>query len=184
MFFTSLRGPVPWGNHWLLWTGVHYATAALTEGAVRVTRRLPTQNVAWYSITIPLTLWVTMTLAERRDYLVSFLRSKDEMREAADSLPVSQDPAWEAKYPAIYEYIVRLKMPDGSKRTTSTLTVSLYDGAFRACLNDRHNGYSLFVTCDTVEGSIEALEAALKAARPAWRKNDWQPNGPARKGSK
>lgn len=73
------------------------------------------------------------------------------------------------KFPRLVEYLEEVKWDDGSKRETSTLMLLVEDGWLKACLNDRAMGCSLWVTADTVEAALDALEGHLERGDGEWR---------------
>lgn len=72
-------------------------------------------------------------------------------------------------YPRLVEYLEATKWDDGSRRETATLMLLVEDGWLKGCLNDRANGCSLWVTCDSVAGLLDALEGHLERGDGEWR---------------
>ncbi len=79
------------------------------------------------------------------------------------------------KLPLLVEHLGTQKYEDGSSRETSTLSVFTEDGGLRVALNDRDNRRSLYVSADSLEGCLKALEAMLADDRAAWRA--WKTGG-------
>jgi len=177
VFYTTMNGVREWSNRDWTWTGIPWARASRGDGLVNVIRLHPFHLRAWYTVTVPNSVWVKMTLSERRDFLMSFLRTKDEIREAADEVQGGFDAQFACDFPALHEYLTALKDPQGKRRQTATVTLSVSDGAWKASLNDRHTAHSLFVTAESVRDALLALEAVLVSPRPPWRPNPWQQGG-------
>jgi hypothetical protein len=183
VFYTTISGVREWSDRDWIWTGIPWAKASRGHDLVNVVRLHPLRPGAWYTVTVPNSVWVTLTLSERRDFLMSFLRTKDEIREAADEVTGGHDAQFAADFPALHEYLTALKDPQGKRRQTATVTVSVCDGVWKASLNDRHTAHSLFVTAGSVQDAFLALEAVLVSPRPPWRPNPWQQGGNKGRGS-
>jgi hypothetical protein len=62
-----------------------------------------------------------------------------------------------------------LAWDDGQVREPSAITVRAEGTRFNVALNDRDAKASLYVTADTLDEALEALEAALKRPGADWR---------------
>lgn len=82
---------------------------------------------------------------------------------------VASDPVFEKVHPNLYEMMTATTFEDGSKRQTSTLNIFVDDGCFKACLNDRAEGQVAFVTDETVQGLLGAVEEQLATGAIQWR---------------
>lgn len=101
--------------------------------------------------------------------MASFVRkvvAKEERRAAALDAAAQQ---WSAGHPALWEYMTLDEFEPGQPRETSMLMVFVEDNRFKACLQDRQEGRSLWATSPTLEGALEALEAHLAAGTGDWR---------------
>jgi len=134
----------------------------------RYKRQKPEVEYRW---TIPLDLWLSGTLAEMEDYVVSFIRSKDQLRASSVEIPVGIDPEAQELFPGLMEYLTRAKDDNGRPRKTATMTILVQDGAWKATLNDRETGYQCWVTGGSALEAIRALEAAVCDPRTVWRAN-------------
>lgn len=72
-------------------------------------------------------------------------------------------------YPTLVEYLVTVKWDDGSARERSTVTLFIEDGSVKLALNDRDLSRSLYVTADSLDEALGALEEALKDDSADWR---------------
>jgi len=72
-------------------------------------------------------------------------------------------------YPILLEYMSTTEFDDGAPRETSTVTFFVEHGSIKACLKDREEGCVAFVTGDSFEAVLDALEASLGAGDLDWR---------------
>lgn len=79
------------------------------------------------------------------------------------------DPGFAAEYPCLYEQLSCIVWDDGSPRETSTLMVLCEQGVFKLGLNDRASLRSTWVSGDTLNAALEALESGLSSGRVEWR---------------
>jgi len=99
-------------------------------------------------------------------------RSEVPDREAPPTL-AQLAPEVSAELPELVQFIACSIWPsDGSPRRTGTLLVCVGDGRWRACLNDRAQGLAAWLSHDTLEGLLVALEDSLREDRLEWRKSD------------
>lgn len=80
-----------------------------------------------------------------------------------------RDEQFIKKFPTVYEYLVTSKWDDGSERESSTLSVFVEDGMLKIALNDRDQHRSLYVSAETLQGALAALEKAVSGSMPEWR---------------
>jgi len=59
---------------------------------------------------------------------------------------------------------------DGKERETSSVTVFHGDGLLKACIQDKDAGLIAFVTGESLEGLLDALEKGLASGKLDWRK--------------
>lgn len=96
-------------------------------------------------------------------------RVRRESGGGADNAHAARDAGLEAEMPLLAGHITERLFDDGQERETSTLLIFAGDGSFKACLNNRSEGLALWVTADTLGGTLEALERALDSSSPDWR---------------
>lgn len=80
----------------------------------------------------------------------------------------AEDLDFASQRPALHEHLT-CDWLEGTKRLTSTLGLSTEGGRWKARLADRDNGMVLFVSGDSVEGALDALEKALTGGEADWR---------------
>lgn len=98
------------------------------------------------------------------------------------SVRVSQEgEKWVSSHPATWEYLTLETHDDGESRELSMMLVLVEDGRFKVALQDREEGRSLWVTADTLDGALEALETALQDGRGDWRQMKQGPSAKRRK---
>lgn len=86
-----------------------------------------------------------------------------------------------AEFPALVEFLTVDKLPNGSARTPSALSLSMDDGVCKGCLKERDEGLILWASADTFQGVLEALEAQLTSEAPDWRPDRWAKGGKGKK---
>lgn len=91
---------------------------------------------------------------------------------ASSGVPAGQvcaDPSWSTRWPTLAAHLFDATFEDGSPRATSTLMLLAELGVVKACLNDREEARSAWVSGRTVDEVLEALEAGLAADSVDWR---------------
>jgi len=83
-----------------------------------------------------------------------------------------KDDDMEKKFPNLYAMLTDVTWEDGSQRRTSTLLFFVEDGTMKACLNDRDQGLTGWISADSLAGLLDALETALADDRLDWRRSD------------
>jgi hypothetical protein len=110
---------------------------------------------------------------EKPEEVVSFLEAALKgVSPDGYALEVS-DPEFASKYPALHCFLCSTKTPKDAPRKTSSITLFCEDGGFKASLNERELGLSLYATGESVLGALEALETRLCAPKVEWRRNPW-----------
>jgi hypothetical protein len=91
---------------------------------------------------------------------------------ASSGVPDGQacsDPSWSSRWPDLAAHLFDTKFEDGSPRATSTLMVLAELGVVKACLNDREEGRSSWVSGRTVDEVLELLDNGLRTDGLDWR---------------
>lgn len=104
------------------------------------------------------------------EVVVSFLNKARPVAPADPNAPPA-DAEFTSRCPALAEYLSARSYPDGTQRQTSSLTVFVEDGCFKAVLNDRDQEQALFVSERRFSDLFEALEILLQSDDVPWRKN-------------
>jgi len=71
--------------------------------------------------------------------------------------------------PTLFQFLTDDHWDDGSPREPGTLLLFADGGRFKACLNDRDSGSSVFVSGVSLEAILEALEEGLAGDSLEWR---------------
>lgn len=87
-----------------------------------------------------------------------------------DGFLAARDDDLRRQYPTLHEFLT-LQGWGGKARKTGSISVFAEDGKFKSCINDRDGGHYAFVSSDSVQGLLEALEHGLKAGKLDWRKS-------------
>lgn len=72
-------------------------------------------------------------------------------------------------YPDVWAMLTDDRWDDGSPRERSTILILVDGGTVKLWLNDRAMGRAAWVSGETVEGALEALNGALYDGTVAWR---------------
>lgn len=71
--------------------------------------------------------------------------------------------------PTLHQFLSDTQWDDGGARVPGTLLLFCEQGRYKACLNDRDGSRSVFVSGDSVEAILDALEAGLADDDLEWR---------------
>jgi hypothetical protein len=96
-------------------------------------------------------------------------------------LPAAGDALWADLYPRLHEHLVEITYDDGDARQTSTLLLVAEGGRFKGCLNDRDQSRSAWVSAETVNDVLAALELGLLNGSLDWRAKQAEWKGGKRK---
>lgn len=77
-------------------------------------------------------------------------------------------PEWRP-WPTLWAYLTDEEYSDGSPRERSTLTFFIEDGQPKACLSDRQEDRTLWVSASSLQDLIVRLEALLATGKAEWR---------------
>lgn len=73
------------------------------------------------------------------------------------------------RFPLLSEYLCCTSWDDGKPRQVATLLIVTECGAWKACLNDRAQARSLWVSAEGFDSLLWAVETALGSPAPGWR---------------
>ena len=74
-----------------------------------------------------------------------------------------------AKYPSLWHFLADDQWDDGSVRVSGTVTLLVEAGRIKAALNDRDGSRSAFISSDSLETLLGAVDTALEKDRVEWR---------------
>lgn len=97
------------------------------------------------------------------------MKRPEQVNNERGSPGVFADQKWREKYPTVCQYLADDVWEDGKPREVSKIAVTSQDGLVLVMLNDGELRRSLYVTGDTVEKALAALERQLIAAGADWR---------------
>lgn len=106
---------------------------------------------------------------------MAFVRKPGPGGAGGDTGGVPDDPDFAGVYPATWEYLTLAEYPEGGRRETATLMILVEDGLFKACLNDRANDRSAWVSGDSFDRVLTRLEAVLATDTAEWRRRQGKP---------
>lgn len=110
--------------------------------------------------------WVIDHVLEEFDM---YIENRPKGLKSESSTNPVEDKEFAGDYPALYEYLAAVLFDDGTPRETSTLTVFVEHGRFKAAVNDRQNEGVLFCTANTYGELLEVIEECLKSGEGDWR---------------
>lgn len=85
------------------------------------------------------------------------------------SAPLSPSGEFPILYPALYEFLTLTAWEDGTTRQSGSLTLFVDLGAWKACLNDKDASRVAFISGSSLDGVMQAAEAALVLSTLDWR---------------
>lgn len=106
--------------------------------------------------------------------LTDWIKAEMSMKKPTSDSPkgkgqAAADTKFAEKFPTILEYLTDAKWEDGTDREVSSVTVFVEDGYFKLALNDKDLRRSLYVTGETLEKALLALEKGLNGQTADWR---------------
>jgi len=93
----------------------------------------------------------------------------DASRNDGGSGVFDTDSLLPRRAPLLHLFLTDDKWDDGAPRVAGTILLFAEGGRYKACLNDRDGGRSVFVSGDSVEAILDALEAGLADDNLEWR---------------
>src|SRR5262245_21176107 len=84
------------------------------------------------------------------------------------------------KYPHLWRFLADDQWEDGEARHPGSITLLCDQGWLKAALNDRDGRVTAFVTGDSLEGLLRAIDKGLEGLSLEWRA--WKEGGPSRRG--
>jgi hypothetical protein len=82
---------------------------------------------------------------------------------------------WLKSLPTLASFLCDLTFSDGSSRQTGTMLLFTEDGAWKACLIDRADSVTAFVSAKSPGALLAALEKGLERDSLDWRKKRAEP---------
>jgi len=82
------------------------------------------------------------------------------------------DPVFAKRCPLLFAHLVDDQWDDGAERETSTVLIFVDGGLYKGWLNDRACARSLWAAGATLQGLLDAIEAALGDDKTSWRATD------------
>lgn len=87
-----------------------------------------------------------------------------------------------AGFANLLEFLSMRTWPDGSLRLTGTITLSTEGSSWKATLKDRDSAGVAFVTADTPDSLLKALDKGIEAGTLEWRDDKFQGGSGKRRG--
>lgn len=158
-----------WGEVILFEYGFRFRLSHRWSGRVRLDWACSAASPTWRRL-----------MPDWRFHVSQFVRRFEAGEREAAMAPKAVDKALAARRPALHEYLT-LDWLEGQLRITSTVSISISNGSWRVRLADRENGLVCFVTGESFEGALDALEKVLAAGTADWRVDEYAPAKPSKK---
>jgi hypothetical protein len=113
--------------------------------------------------------WDHLMAKEKHDAQSSYVQKALAGKAGTSPGAAASDASLAAACPALHEFLTLSVLPSGAARTTSTLLVFVEGGLWKAVLNERDAGLSLWATAESLQGLWDELEARLTAPAVDWR---------------
>lgn len=151
-------------------TGAHRLSVTCSANRVMVCvyHRWSGQLVRYFSL--PKHDVAELRREEQEEILMSFLRkvAAEEKRQPGNRLADSKDILKDM--PAMAEHLTSGTFPDGTERQGSTLLIFCEDGFWKAMINDREAGMTLWTTAESFYDLLQAVEERLQDPKAEWRR--------------
>jgi hypothetical protein len=143
--------------------------ADVDRNFLRLTAWEPSSRCAIERESIHVGAWCTCIFWDHlRRRMMSFVK-KARVKQATTVKGVeAKDPVFLRRCPALHEFLT-LTAVDGVARATSSISLFADGGRWKASLADKDAEASLYVTADSVDGLLDALEEAAKDPDADWR---------------
>jgi len=80
-----------------------------------------------------------------------------------------EDPSFSKKCPTVLEFLGCNMWPDQTPREPGTITLFIEGHRWKAGVNDRDGEFSAYLSAETFQGLLEALERGLDQDKLDWR---------------
>lgn len=100
---------------------------------------------------------------------MKWIRQQAEEQVRSETQVKGLAASWAGKFEAIWEYLTCDTDASGNERERALLMFFVDGVTFKACLQDRACGRSLWASGEALEKALEALEACLRSPSPDWR---------------
>jgi hypothetical protein len=160
-------------HRWLEERGSYFAFEEVVGNRVVLVREFKWAASRVETVVLPLWYWESLMAKEKVELVESILERALAGVSPDGYSPAVSDLAFAGLYPALHAFLTSSLTPKGAPRKTSSITLFCEDGSFKASLNERELGLSLYATGESVQGALEALELRLCAPKVEWRRNPW-----------
>ena len=110
-----------------------------------------------------------MTYGDLKREAEKMLKKPTKTSGGVGARVVVSDAVLEERCPTVLQYLQNDTYEDGSPRRTSTITLFVEDGRVKACLNDRDNDRTCFVTAESLLDVLDALEVSVLDEGTVWK---------------
>lgn len=90
-----------------------------------------------------------------------------------ESVSLASGGLFAKRWPVLTEWLSSSVWEDGTARVTSTLSISVGDGRWKGRVNDRDAIKVAFLSSETLEGLLDALERGLSKNLVEWKEDEF-----------
>lgn len=171
LFFTSIGGR-PQPDDWFMYSldGAIYHVRRRGKFAVINMPALP----GWCQGPARLLLWAVWSSWDEGRRIIFMGQFTQKASENAKTRSVGgsvTDKTFATKFPALWDFLTDCSVVNGKPRLTTAFTFSLDAGLLKMRINDRQRGLYAFVSSESFQGLLDAVEDGLKEDCLDWRED-------------
>lgn len=102
---------------------------------------------------------------------MAYLRKPTADPGQVPELKLAEGDLFWGRWPAVVEHLTQTVWEDGSPRELSSVTLFVEGPVVKACLSSKATGEVVFVSGNSCEAALDALEAGLEGGGLDWRSN-------------
>lgn len=127
------------------------------SGATLCTRTIPTE-------------WWSFQMGDKKNAVhTTYVQKALATKAGGPGGSQATDADLSAACPALHEFLTLSRLPDGTARQTSTISLFVEGSLWKAVLNERESNLVLWATGESLQGLWSELEARLTAEVVDWR---------------
>jgi hypothetical protein len=99
----------------------------------------------------------------------SSLRRRVLQDAAGGAVPPLAAGSWDSRFPSLVEFLAAATWPDGEARIRGSLVLFTDGQTWKACLSDKDQSCTAFISGEDPEAVLQAAETGLLEDRLDWR---------------
>lgn len=112
------------------------------------------------------------THSQKEVIVAKYIKRATDAAKGKSASSVPKDAEFSKRYPAMWEHMTERFWEPGKPRETATVTIFTEADEIKGVFNDKANHRTAFVSADTFQGLLEALEQGLQEDSLDWRNYD------------